>query len=274
MISKKIAKHRLILERRLYQNSTLKSISAIDNQTLKHIVSAFKAVKNKSYTKEDLNAFSRCENYRNNLLKDSRVVTYEIFSLNQTALVSDICKKAASKAKWCEFLYMIAKHINNPKVLEIGTNLGVSGAYILEAINAKDGYFVTIEGLPKLCEIASQKFGTISHDSNFEVVEGLYDDTFPKVMNKNTAFNLLFIDGNHKKTPTLEYFNTLKSKISSPALFVFDDIYWSNEMKEAWQIIINDNDVNFSIDLYEQGLVVIDKNETLDKKHFELHLSY
>ncbi|GAL68205.1 hypothetical protein [Jejuia pallidilutea] len=93
-------------------------------------------------------------------------------------------------------------------------------------------------------------------------------------MSKNIAFNLLFIDGNHKKTPTLEYFNTLKSKISSPALFVFDDIYWSNEMKEAWQIIINDNDVNFSIDLYEQGLVVIDKNETLDKKHFELHLSY
>lgn len=274
MITKKIAKHRLIFKRRLHQYKTLKSISRIDNPTLQNIISAFKTVKNQSYVKEDLDAFSRCENYRNNLLKDTRVVTYEVFSSNQTALVSDICKKAASQPKWCEFLYMITKSFKTPKVLEIGTNLGVSGTYILEAIKDKDGCFVTMEGLPKLCEIATQQFSNISDASNFEVVKGLYDNTFPKVINKDIAFNLLFIDGNHKKEPTLDYFNALKSKISTPTLFVFDDIYWSEEMKEAWQIIINDKDVNFSIDLYEQGLVIIDKNETVGKKHFNLHLSY
>ena len=181
MISKKTTKHRLIFKRRLHQHTTLKNISEIDNQILQNIVSAFKTVKNQSYSKKDLEAFSRCETYRNHLLKDNSVVTYEVFSSNQTALVSDICKKGASQPKWCEFLYMITKSFKTPKVLEIGTNLGVSGTYILEAIKDKDGYFVTMEGLPKLCEIATQQFLNISDASNFEVMKACMMIRFQKL---------------------------------------------------------------------------------------------
>lgn len=274
MITNKIAKHRLIFERRLEQQQVLKTITSIDHAVLRNILEAFKTVKSQSQTKEDRNAFSKCETYRARLLKDTTVVTYEVFSSPQTALVKDICKRAASKKRWCEFLYHIAKSFSAPKVLEIGTNLGISGSYILEAIKNKNSHFITMEGLPQLCKIASKQFSEIVELPNFEVIEGLYDATFSKVIEKDITFDLLFIDGNHKKTPTLAYFNALKSKIETPALFVFDDIYWSDEMKEAWQIIINDEDVNFSIDLYEQGLVIIDKNTTLAKQHFDLHLSY
>lgn len=274
MISKKIEKHKLILQKRLQQKATLANMAKAKNATLQLFLEAFTSVKQKGFSDDDISAFKRCEAYRQSLLKDSREISYEIFGLNETAIVSDICKKAASKSKWCQLLYLITKKLNNPEILEIGTNLGISGSYLLEAIKDRNGHFTTMEGLPQLCEIAENQFKSIIPSNNFEVVQGLYDDTFPKVLKKEQDFNLLFIDGNHKKTPTLQYFNDLKSKTTSPSIFIFDDIYWSEEMKEAWNIIKSDTDVNFTIDLYEQGIVIIDKDENAKNKHFNLHLSY
>lgn len=262
----------MILKRRIHQKNELRDISSCNNETLTKIINAFQSVRENKHQPEDILAFSRSEKYRESLLKDETEVTYEVFSSDRIAKVKNICKIAASRQKWCQFLYKITQQITTPKVLEIGTNLGVSGTYILEAIKDKGGRFITMEGLPKLCEISGTAFSRIN--SHFEIVEGLYETTFPVVLEKNIDFNVLFIDGNHRKEPTLHYFQELKRKVSSPAIFIFDDIYWSNEMKEAWTILKNDKDANFSIDLYEQGIIIIDKNERIKGKHFSLHLSY
>lgn len=274
MMIKKIAKHKLIFQKRLQQKNTLQSISKIENNTLQLVLKAFKLAKNNSFSKEDIAAFKRCEAYRDTLINNDSIINYEIFGLDNTATVSEICHKAASKKKWCHFLYNIAKELTTANVLEIGTNLGISGTYLLEAIKDKTSFFTTMEGLPQLCEIASKQFETIITPDNFKVVQGLYDITFPEVMKNERKYNLIFIDGNHKKEPTLQYFNAIKLNIKSPAIFVFDDIYWSDAMKDAWSIIRNDPSVNFTIDLYEQGIVIIDTNENTKNKYFSLHLSY
>jgi len=274
MITKKIAKHKRITQRRLRQKKTLKAISEIKNSALQLVLNAFISAKHKDFNQQDKIAFERCETYRNKLLNDHSIISYEVFGLNDTAKVSDICAKAASKKTWCHFLYGIAKALDHPTILEIGTNLGISGSYLLEATKSKNGFFMTMEGLPQLCDIASQQFKTITATNNFQVVQGLYDDTFPKVIKQEHNYNLLFIDGNHKKEPTLNYFKSLKSHIKSPAIFVFDDIYWSKDMQDAWKLIKKDPAVNFTIDLYEQGIVIIDTAETIKNKHFSLHLSY
>lgn len=271
---KKISKHLLILKRRINQRSELKKLSLTDNKILQNVLNAFESAKTNSPDKEDIASFIKCESYRDELLANNTEISYEVFSLDKTALVRDICKKAASKKQWGQFLYHLVKNTDNPRILEIGTNLGISGSYMLEAMKNRDGKFITMEGVPQLCEISAKQFSTIVPGSKFEIIQGLYDETFPKIIDKLIAYNLIFIDGNHKKEPTLEYFNALKSIIGQSAIFVFDDIYWSNEMKEAWKIIRNDKDVHFSIDMYELGVVVIDKNESQPKKHFNLHLTY
>lgn len=84
-------------------------------------------------------------------------------------------------------------------------------------------------------------------------------------------FDVIFIDGNHQKEPTLHYFNSLKSKLNSPAVIVFDDINWNVGMQEAWEIIRNERDVNYALDLYKLGIVIIDKsdkNKSINKKLF------
>lgn len=183
---KKLLKHILILKRRFNQQNELNKLAQIENNTLKQFLTAFNSTKEATKQKEDIEAFSNCESYRAKLLTDNTQISYEIFSSDRTASVKYICKNAASSKIWCQFLYRLVKSINMPTILEVGTNLGISGSYLLEGLKNKNGKLTTMEGLPQLCNIASNKFSTIVPSSKFEVIQGLYDDTFPKVIEKKT----------------------------------------------------------------------------------------
>ncbi|SDE92730.1 Methyltransferase domain-containing protein [Pricia antarctica] len=275
MIEKKIRKHLSITRTRLNQKKEFERIAKYNNKTLNTIVESLSKVKNSDFTDEDRQSFQNCEKYRTNLLEDETLISYEIFGSDKTALVKDICKNAASSKKWCEFLYFLSKKNNPSTILEIGTNLGISGCYALESIkNDSIAKFITMEGLPQLCKIAGHQFSSIAPTSKYDIRKGLFEATFPQLLKEDIFFDLLFIDGNHQKEPTITYFKALKDKIKSPAIFVFDDINWSHEMKEAWDFIKNDSDVSFTIDLYKQGIVIIDENESEKNVQFELHLGY
>jgi predicted O-methyltransferase YrrM len=105
-------------------------------------------------------------------------------------------------------------------------------------------------------------------------VEGLYKDTFPKIIQKTIPFDLIFIDGNHQEDATLDYFYKLKSGIKQKAVFIFDDINWSNGMKSAWKTIKKDENVAFSIDLWKQGLAVVDSTIVVKHTEYKLFLAY
>lgn len=270
----KFSKHVLICKRRFKQKAVLKRLSGINNLILKRVISAITETLSDSFSEQDRKAFDRCEAYRKELLQDQTEINYRVFGSDKTARVTEICRIAPSSAKWCRFLFKLVQETESREILEIGTNLGISGSYILEALKDKGGKLTTMEGLPQLCEIARGQFSKIVPNSQFRVIQGLYDDTFPEIMEERIEFNLIFVDGNHKKLPTLQYFQELKSSIGQTAIFVFDDIYWSEEMMEAWQIIQNDPDVNFSIDLYMMGIAIIDKGESIKNSCFSLHLAY
>ena len=271
----KLQKHYTIFKSILNQSNEIKAIRSFDNAWLNAVADAFFAAKQANFLSEDLADFERCEKFRNQLLEDDSLVSYEIFQKDDFKKVSDICKKAASPQIWCHFIYKIIRNAGVRNVLEIGTNLGVSGAYILEGIKAyPNSYFVTMEGVPQLCEIATKQFEQIVNVDQFNVLQGLYQDTFPNVVGMDIAFDLLFIDGNHQKDPTIEYFNVLKEKIGDRAIFIFDDINWSKGMKEAWDTISNDPLVSYSIDLYKQGIIIIDKKDSNKNRKCSLHLSY
>jgi hypothetical protein len=170
MIVKRIKKHVLITNTRLNQKNELAKIAQYQNNTLKRVVDSILTVKNSNYTIEDRLAFENCEKYRTRLLNDNTIISYEIFGSDKTAMVKDICNNAASSKKWCEFFYYLAKKTSSPNILEIGTNLGISGCYALEGIkNKSEAKFITMEGLSQLCEIASKQFDSIVPDSKYEI---------------------------------------------------------------------------------------------------------
>jgi len=84
---------------------------------------------------------------------------------------------------------------------------------------------------------------------------------------------MIFIDGNHQKNPTIEYFEKLLPKLSSPGIIIFDDINWTIGMKEAWDIIKSHKSVNYAIDFYKLGVIIVDTNDQNKNIEFALHLS-
>jgi predicted O-methyltransferase YrrM len=80
--------------------------------------------------------------------------------------------------------------------------------------------------------------------------------------------DLVFFDGNHKKEPTLSYFEQCLPHIHPGTIFLFDDIHWSAGMEEAWNIIRNHPKVRVSIDLYHLGIVFF--REELSKEDFTI----
>ena len=275
MILSKIKKHIFLFLVRLKQKKTITHLLAQDNPLLTIIVESFLQLKYNKLSITDDSIFEACEKYRNQLLQDDTVISFEIFGSDKTMLVKDICEKAASKPIWAQFLYLITKRLTSPYFLEIGTNLGVSGTYILEALKSKkNSQLYTMEGLPQLCEIAQNQFSKISNNSKYKIYEGLYKNTFPKLLMDNKNFNIVFIDGNHKKEPTIKYFIDLQAKLSSPAIIIFDDINWSLDMQKVWKIVKSNKNVSYSIDMFKFGILIFDKNSNNKKADYKLHLAY
>tara|TARA_Y100001968_G_C19350298_1_gene714286 strand:+ start:522 stop:1349 length:828 start_codon:yes stop_codon:yes gene_type:complete len=275
MILSKIKKHFTIVLIRLKQNNVLQKIYKENHPCLHYIYNAFCDIKKKNISSEDAKLFLDCENYRNQLLKNDTLISHDLFGADRSIKISNICKRASSHPLWAQFIFLIIKNIPEPNVFELGTNLGVSGAYILSALKTKrKSELVTMEGIPELCEIASKQFNYQGSEGQYEIIQGLYRDTFAKLVNGKKRFNILFIDGDHQKESTLEYFQKLKSMINMPAIIIFDDINWNYDMQCAWDSIKKDNDVNYSIDLFKLGIIIIDSEKSKKAKHFQLHLSY
>ncbi len=269
----KLLKALHILNYSLKGKSQLDSIRKIDNQTLNIVVDTMLRVQANDFSEEDKQVFQGLDKFRNELSQSNEIIDYKIFGSDETGIVHDIFRRAASPEIWCKYLYLLAKNLNVKNYLEIGTNLGVSGSYILSALKTHpDCHFVTMEGVPKLCAIAESQFQKIGSNDQFQIFQGLYQDTFPKVIDLPFDFEICFIDGNHKLEPTLQYFNQLKEKTTESSVFIFDDIYWSDEMIEAWKIIKNDPNINFAIDLFKMGIVIIDKHEKRKKVTFSYYL--
>ena len=215
MITSKIKKHFSLLSIRLQEKKTLHQMMLEKDVSLKIIVEAFATIKSGQYESEDTVAFERCETYRRSLLNNETIVSYDVFGLNKAMAVKDICQQAPSQPIWAKFIYLITKQIKNVHFLEIGTNLGVSGSYILEALKNKlNSKFITMEGIPDLCAISNSQFTKIISNEKYKIYQGLYESTFPKLLQNNLNFNILFIDGHHNRDATLQYFNDLKSKKS------------------------------------------------------------
>ncbi|WP_197494104.1 O-methyltransferase [Lewinella sp. 4G2] len=260
--------------RRINHKQRLEDMRATGNSTLLKVVDCLLKAEANDFSPEDQAAFDRVESYRNQLLGSTEIVDFKVFGSDDTETISNVCKAATSPKIWARLIYALASEFEAKKVLEIGTNLGVSGSYLLEALrHNSDSQLVTMEGMPRYVEISRNQFKAITNEDRFEVIEGKYEDTFDDMIDRHQDFDLLFIDGNHQKGPTLEYYEKLLKVSTRPSVWIFDDIYWTNGMKEAWDIIRQNPETSYSIDLYKTGLVVVDPSVSVPK-HFALHLAY
>jgi len=236
-----------------------------------HSPFVYKLVDEVIYDFSDKRDYKIIEDQRKKLLHDDRSI--EVTDLgagshlnkNRTKLVRQIAKNALKSPRLAQLIYRLAKD-NDPKsVIELGTCLGLTSAYLAQA--APDAEVVTIEGCPQTAAVAAQNFKDLGI-KNIELQVGNFDTLLPNLIGTKAKLDFVYIDGNHRKDATLNYFNWCLPKVHENSLLIFDDIYWSEGMKEAWAQIKQHPQVTVTIDLFWIGLVFFKKGQA--KEHFKI----
>ena len=211
------------------------------------------------------------EQLREELLADSREITITDLGAgshvnnNKRKQVRQLAKNALKPKKLAQLIYRIANDANPRNIVELGTCLGLTTAYLAKAAPA--AAVTTIEGCPQTSAVAKENLGKLKVE-NVHLLTGNFDEVLPGVINETDSLDFVFVDGNHRKDATLNYFKWCLEKVNSNSVLIFDDIYWSKGMEEAWQEIKEHPQVSLTIDFFWIGLVFFKKG--LTKEHFRI----
>jgi predicted O-methyltransferase YrrM len=222
--------------------------------------------------KKDHACYRLIEGYRKKLLTDQRLIEVDDHGAGSAVIkskkryVKDIAASSLKPAKYAQLLYRMVKYYQPGKIVELGTSFGITSSYLANGKVSAGVY--TLEGAPAIAAIARDNFQQMDL-KNITLVEGSFDDTLPKLLGSISEIDFAFVDGNHKKVPTVQYFDQLLQKASPKAILVFDDIHWSSEMEEAWQTIQQHPSTTLTIDLFFIGIVFINPDFKV-KQHFQI----
>lgn len=206
-------------------------------------------------------AYTQVEHLRQSLLLDATLLEVEDMgagSINgghAKRTIQSIAKYAAKPRKYGQLLFRIINHYQYKNILELGTSLGITTSYLSTA--APNGFVTTLEGASEIALQAACNFKKLDL-SNIHCVQGNFDRTLSSVLQSCSKFDFVFVDGNHRKEPTVRYFNEIIQHLSDRSVLIFDDIHWSEEMQEAWNSIKEDPRVMLSIDLFFIGIIFFD----------------
>ena len=166
--------------------------------------------------------------------------------------VSDIALYSPVPEKYGVLLANLAAEFGEPYLVEFGTSFGMSTMYLAGACPGSIVY--TMEGCPAISEIAQENFME-SGFNNIRILSGSFDDLLPSIKNISGNPGLIFIDGNHRRDPVINYFCQMSEISGHKTVIIIDDIHYSREMEEAWNIIKKNKKVTMTIDIWRMGLV-------------------
>lgn len=176
---------------------------------------------------------------------------------DEGSTVQDACRVSKSP-KPSLLMYLLIRAFKPLKVIELGTNVGISSAFQATALklNAQGGRLVTLEASPYRLRLAKELHRNLDLD-NVTYIQGLFSDTLNTTLSDFGPVDFAFVDGHHQYQPTLDYYQAIwEHSTRASTLFVFDDIEWSDGMKQAWSDIQADNKTGLSVDLGSMGLCV------------------
>ncbi len=226
-----------------------------------------KVIKNRQQNAD----FEAIEAIRSKLLNDETPISKFDFGAGtrtriKTKSLKNIAATSLSSQKKARLLFNIVRYLKCETIIEIGSSLGISTAYLASA--NKNASVYSLEGNLDLIRLA-KKTALQLNLTNIKFIDGNFDDTLPRLLQTlNSKIDFVYLDGNHRFSPTLRYFEMLLPNLHQNSILVVDDIYWSEEMTQAWQKIINRTGVTLTVNLFECGMVFF--SDKYSKRNFTL----
>ncbi len=179
--------------------------------------------------------------------------------LKQTT-VSKIAANSGVSKKYGRLLFRLTRWFQPKYILELGTSLGIGTMYISMGCGVGSEVY-TLEGGESIAEVANQNFKKVKLYQDIHIKVGPIEETLDEVLREIPQIDFAYFDANHRLVPTLQYFETCLAKAHENTVFIFDDINWSKEMRDAWQIIKLHPKAMVTVDLYRFGMVFFKTNQ-------------
>lgn len=177
--------------------------------------------------------------------------------------VSEIAKNALKPKKQSALLYRIAMAVEAKHMVEFGTSLGITSAYLSAVPGAK---LTTIEGDSAVHNLASTTMKTLKRE-NVNLINASFEHWLKSEI--PTDVDMVFFDGNHTYEATMRYWEYFKS-MQGLKVAVWDDIYWSKGMKKAWNEIAGNLEKGVAIDLFYLGIVYPNREQAKELFKFRI----
>lgn len=222
--------------------------------------------------KKQYECYAAIEKLRQQLLQNKDIIEIKDFGAgsavmkSNTRVIKNIAASSLKPKKYAQLLFRMVQYYRSATILELGTSLGITSSYL--AKGNEQGKVFTCEGSSTIASIAKKNFEQLQI-KNIRLTEGDFAKTLQPLLKELDKVDLAFIDGNHRKEPTLEYFCTLLNHSTASTILVFDDIHWSKEMEAAWHQIQAHSSITLTIDLFFIGIVFINPAFKA-KQHFTI----
>ena len=248
-----------------------------------HSPFVFELVTKCFYNKKPHSNYELIRRYRKKLMKTTDTIKMTDFGAGSRVFsseerkISAIAWNAGITPKRARLMNRLVRYLNIKNALELGTSVGI-GSVAIAAGNKIN--FTTVEGCPETAKVAEKYFQEFGFE-NITLKIGEFDSVLDEIANstnkqsaeqdsKTAFYDLIFIDGNHQKSATLRYFETLLPLVHNDSLVILDDIHWSREMEEAWEEIKLHPAVTLTIDTYYWGLIFFRREQA--KEHFVIRV--
>jgi predicted O-methyltransferase YrrM len=209
---------------------------------------------------------NECLNSNEMIIKTDFGKTAQVKGLSTYPVsLRSLARSSVTSPRHARRLYRLAEKIRAERILEIGTSLGFTTAYLSCA--RPDAQIVTLEGCHEISRIAGEHFRTLGI-KNIDLITGRFEDTLEPALKKLNRADLVYIDGNHRRAAVLEYFDKCLAFAGNETVFVFDDIHSSDEMEQAWELIRKRDEVRISLDFFFNGWIFLRKESS--RQHFSL----
>ncbi len=246
-------------------------LSKATNQHGVHSPFVYNLVTKCFYDTTKFENYQTLKEYRKTLYNNSQKIAVtdfgagsKVFKTNERS-IQQIAKNAGITSKRAKLLFRISKYFQFEKSLELGTSLGMATAAL--AMGNKNGQVTSLEGCPETAKMASNMLQTFQV-SNIKIKTTEFSSYLNQIQNEK--FDCIYFDGNHQKAPTLSYFESLLNTTHNDTVWIFDDIHWSKEMTEAWEIIKAHPKVTVTIDTFYWGFVFFRREQR--KENFRIRL--
>ena len=202
------------------------------------------------------------------LRNDNSLVQIKEYQNNKEEVLSIayLENKAVVKRKYGELLYRLAKYFNAKNIVEIGTSIGISSAYI--SASNPDARIISLDNLSALTDLVIQNHALLKI-RNVELKQGEFSGILNSSFQQLGFLDIIFFNRCFHESETLQHFYQCLNYITENSIFIFNNIYQDREANEMWIKIQQHPQISLTIDVFQFGICFFRKGK-LAKENFVL----